>query len=59
MELVFIAGDSIQCMDVAITNTSTVEEDEHFAVTLTTLSSFVSLGNNVTRVMITDTDGMD
>ena len=59
MVFVFTAGtsnDTMQCMDVDISNTRTVEEDEIFTVTLTALSPDVLLGNNVTIVTITDTD---
>ena len=57
IDLVFTAGISngtMQCVDVDITNTSTVEEDEYFIVTLTTSSSLITLGNNVTTITIMD-----
>ena len=58
MDLVFISATNgtTQCMDVAISNTRTVEEDETFIVTLTTFNSFVLLGNNLTTVTISDAD---
>ena len=58
MDLVFISATNgtTQCIDVLISNTRTVEEDETFTVTLTTFNSFVLLGNDVTNVTITDTD---
>ena len=60
MDIIFAAGTingSIQCMDIPISNTRTVEEDEIFIVTLTSSSSNLMLGNNVTTVIITDIDG--
>ena len=61
VDLVFTAGSSngaIECTNVTIIDDMVVEEDETFIVTLTTSSSIVALGNNVTRVAITDTDSM-
>ena len=61
MDLVFTAGTSIgtmQCLSVKINTTRTVEEDETFTVTLTTSSSVVELGNDVTTVVIMDNDSM-
>ena len=61
MDLVFTAGTSIgtmQCLNVTINTTRTVEEDETFTVTLTTSSSVVELGNDVTTVVIMDNDSM-
>ena len=58
-DLVFTAGSSngdMQCIDVDIIDDIIVETIETFTVTLTTASSVVALGNNVTRVTITDTD---
>ena len=46
----------MQCIDVDIIDDIIVETIETFTVTLTTASSVVALGNNVTRVTITDTD---
>ena len=60
MNFVFTAGTSngtMQCIDVGITNTRTVEEDETFIVTLTTSNSVI-LGNNMTTITITDADSM-
>ena len=57
----FTAGttnNTMQCVDVGITNTRTVEENETFTVILTTSSSYVLLGNNVTTVNIMDIDSM-
>ena len=61
MDFVFTAGttnNTMQCVDVGITNTRTVEENETFTVILTTSSSYVLLGNNVTTVNIMDIDSM-
>ena len=61
MDLVFTAGTSngtMLCLNVTINTTRTVEEDETFTVTLTTLISVVELGNNVTTVVIMDNDSM-
>ena len=58
-DLVFTAGSSngdIECIDVDIIDDRVVETNETFTVTLTASSSVVALGNNVTRVTITDTD---
>ena len=58
-DLVFTAGSSngdIKCIDVDIIDDRVVETNETFTVTLTASSSVVALGNNVTRVTITDTD---
>ena len=58
MDLVFTAGSSngaVQCIDVVIIDSPSMEENETFTVTL---SSVVALGNNVTTVNITDTDSM-
>ena len=59
MDLVFTVGSSSDtpplCIDIVIIDsTSTVEEDETFNVVLTTSSSVVTLGNNVTTVTITN-----
>ena len=59
MDLEFSAGASncaMQCIDIAIIDSPTVEEDETFIVTLTTLSSTVTLGNDVTTVIIRNID---
>ena len=61
MDLVFTAGTSngtMQCLNITINTTRTVEEDETFTVTLTTSNSVVELGNNLTTITITDTDSM-
>ena len=61
MDLVFTAGTSngtTRCIDVIVNTTRTVEEDETFTVTLTTPSSVVELGNDVTTVVIMDNDSM-
>ena len=61
MDLVFTAGTSngiMQCLSVKINTTHTVEEDETFTVTLTTSSSVVELGNDMTTVVIMDSDSM-
>ena len=58
-DLVFTAGSSngdIECIDVDIIDDRVVETNETFTVTLTVSRSVVALGNNVTRVTITDTD---
>ena len=56
MDLVFPAGTSSDvCLDVIIIDdASTVEPDETFTVTLSTSSSVVSLGNDMTIVTITN-----
>ena len=61
MDLVFTANTSngtMQCLKVTINTTRTVEEDETFNVTLTTSSSVVDLGNDMTTVVIKDNDSM-
>ena len=61
MDFVFTAGTSIgtmKCLNITINTTRTVEEDETFTVTLTTSSSVVELGNDVTTVVIMDNDSM-
>ena len=58
MNLVFTAGASngtMQCLNITINITRTVEEDETFTVTLTTSSSVVELQ---TTVIIMDNDSM-
>ena len=56
MNLVFPAGsNSDKCIDIRIIHdASTMEADETFTVTLSTSSSVVELGNNVTTVKITN-----
>ena len=59
MNLVFPAGSNSDtppmCMDISIIDDpSTVETDETFTVTLSTSSSVVSLGNDMTVVTITN-----
>ena len=61
MNLYFTAGSSngaMQCINVTIVDSLTVEEDETFTVTLTTASSVVVLRNDVTTVHITDTESV-
>ena len=61
INLVFTAGTSngtMQCLNITINTTRTVEEDETFTVTLTTSSSVVELGNDMTTVVIMDNDSM-
>ena len=61
MDLIFTAGitnGTMQCLNAIINTTCTVEEDETFTVTLTTSSSVVTLGNDVTTVVIMDNDSM-
>ena len=61
MDLVFTAGTSngtMKCLNVIINTTRTVEEGETFIVALTTSSSVVELGNDVTTVVIMDNDSM-
>ena len=60
MNLVFPAGSNSDsppmCVDISIIDdASTVEPDETFTVTLSTSSSVVSLGNNMTIITITNT----
>ena len=58
IDLVFTAGTSngtMQCLNITINTTRTVEEDETFTVTLTTSSSVVELE---TTVNIMDNDSM-
>ena len=60
MDVVFPVGTSnggMQCIGVIIIDDSEMEGDETFAVTLTTLSSAVTLGNAVTTITITANDG--
>ena len=60
MDVVFPAGSSngaMQCIDVSITDDSAVEGDETFTVALTTSSAIVTLGNALTTITITNTDG--
>ena len=59
MNLVFPAGSNSDtppmCIDISIIDdASTVEPDETFTVTLSTSSSVVSLGNNMTIITITN-----
>ena len=60
MDLVFTAGSSYGCMDVAIYDDSLFEGNETFTVTLTLNqpSYTVVLGNNMTTITILDNDGM-
>ena len=59
-DVVFTAGTrigvSLQCIDVAIIDSPTVEGDETFTVTLTSQSDSVVSGDNVTTITITDSD---
>ena len=58
MDLVFTAGASngtMQCLNITINTTRTVEEDETFTVTLTTSSSVVALE---ATIIIMDNDSM-
>ena len=58
--LIFMAGTNgtvIQCVDIGIINTPTMEENETFVVILSTPPVVpLMLENNVTTVTITDTD---
>ena len=59
MDLVFTVNSTngtMQCIDIVIIDSPTMDKDETFIVTLT--SSILALGNNVTTVIITDTDSM-
>ena len=61
MDLVFTAGtnsDTRQYTNVTIFDDSFVEPIETFTVTLTTSSSVVELGNDLTTVTISDNDCM-
>ena len=61
MDLVFTAGtnsDTRQYTNVTIFDDSFVEPNETFTVTLTTSSSVVELGNDLTTVTISDNDCM-
>ena len=61
MNLVFPASavnGTMQCIDVAIIETTSVNYYETFTVKMTTLHSAVALGNNVTTVTIVNVDGM-
>ena len=49
--------DVMRCINVSITDDSVFEESETFTVTVTTTSSQVTLGNNVTTVTIIDNEG--
>ena len=53
-----ISNRTAQCIDVTIFDDSLVEPYEAFTVTLTTLSTVVELGNDVTTVTITENDSM-
>ena len=59
--LTFPAGsvdsDMSQCIDVSITDDSTLEDPETFTVTLTRSEAYVMLGNAETAVTISDNDG--
>ena len=58
MDLVFTAGTSngtMQCLNITINTTRTVEEDETFTVTLTTSSSVMALE---ATIIIMDNDSM-
>ena len=58
MDLVFTAGSTlIQCASVEIIDTLTVEENETFTVTLSSLNLAAKLRNNVTTILIRDIDG--
>ena len=60
MDMVFFAGTSngaMQCINVTIIDSPSIEEDETFTVTLTT-SSVVALGNDVITVTITEAESM-
>ena len=57
MDLTFNASTSnsaVQCIYVSLLWSTTIEEDETFTVTVTTLSSIVALENDVTTVTIKD-----
>ena len=61
MHLVFAAGSNngaMQCINVTIIDSPTVEEDETFIVSLTSSSSVVSLGSDMTTVTIRNIDSM-
>ena len=48
----------ITCVNITIIdNNEALEEDKNFSVILTESDSVVTLGNNVTTVIITDNDG--
>ena len=61
MDLVFSAGSSkgaMQCINVTIIDSPIMELVAYEAFTVTLTTSVVALGNNVTTVTITDTNGM-
>ena len=61
MDLVFTAGtsnDTRKCIDIDIIDSPTIEDNEFFTVTLTTSSSVLKLGNNMTTVTIKEADSM-
>ena len=61
MDLVFTSGtsnDTRKCIDIDIIDSPTIEDHEFFTVTLTTSSSVLKLGNNVTTVTIKEADSM-
>ena len=47
----------MQCINVGITDDLVFEGPETFTVTVTTISSLMTLGNNDTTVTITDNEG--
>ena len=61
MDLVFTSGtsnDTRKCIDIDIIDSPTIEDNEFFTVTLTTSSSVLKLGNNMTTVTIKEADSM-
>ena len=59
IDLVFTTGSSngaTQCINVAIIDSPTIEEDETFTVTLTTSEPIIELGNHMTTVTIKNID---
>ena len=49
---------AMKCIEVVIVDSPSVEEAECFTVILTTSSEYVTLGDNITTVYITDTSSM-
>ena len=58
MTVTFAPGQTVESVNVPITNDNTVESTEMFAATLTTTQSNVMIGGDTATVTILDADGM-
>lgn len=45
------------CLNISVTDDSTVETDEMFSIVLTTTSRYIELLDNWTEIIIVDDDG--